>query len=164
MANPGDVATLEAIDYEAARQATLDFWSAWVSRGAQFQVPEQSVNDLFRATLWHALRLPRRHGGQQDGVQIDLPYSNFAYSQTGTPWPVNQAVYVDYMLYGLRGYQDVAVEELLAQYRNNQEFNGHVNGYANWVSNTPGMLYAVAQDYLLVSRSPGARPADCRTA
>ena len=39
-------------------------------------------------------------------VAIDLPYSNFAYGQTGTPWPVNQAVYVDYMLYGLRGYDD----------------------------------------------------------
>ncbi len=154
LVNPGDAATLEAIDYDGARKATLDFWSAWESRGAQFKVPEQSVNDLFRATLWHALRLPRRHGGQQDGVQIDLPYSNFAYSQTGTPWPVNQAVYVDYMLYGLRGYHDVAVEEMLAQYRNNQEFNGHVNGYANWVSNTPGMLYAVAQDYLLFRDRP----------
>ncbi len=149
MVNPDDAATLEAIDYDTARKTTLDFWSAWENRGAQFQVPEQSVNDLFRATLWHALRLPRRHGAQQDGVQIDLPYSNFAYSQTGTPWPVNQAVYVDYMLYGLRGFHDVAEEELIAQYRNNQEFNGHVNGYANWVSNTPGMLYAVAQDYLL---------------
>jgi len=149
MVNPGDRSTLEAIDYDAARRATLEFWSGWENRGAQFRVPEQSVNDLFRATLWHALRLPRRHGGQQEGVQIDLPYSNFAYSQTGTPWPVNQAVYVDYMLYGLRGYHDVAVEELLAEYRNNQEYNGHVNGFANWVSNTPGMLYTVAQDYML---------------
>ena len=149
MVNPGDRSKLDAIDYDAARRATLEFWTNWVSRGAQFRVPEQAVNDLFRATLWHALRLPRRHGGAQDGVQIDLPYSNFAYSQTGTPWPVNQAVYVDYMLYGLRGYHDVAVEELLAEYRNNQEYSGHVNGYANWVSNTPGMLYAVAQDFLL---------------
>ena len=149
MVNPGDRSKLDAIDYDAARRATLEFWTNWVSRGAQFRVPEQAVNDLFRATLWHALRLPRRHRGAQDGVQIDLPYSNFAYSQTGTPWPVNQAVYVDYMLYGLRGYHDVAVEELLAEYRNNQEYSGHVNGYANWVSNTPGMLYAVAQDFLL---------------
>jgi len=154
MVNPEDAARLDGIDYDTARKATLAFWSAWENRGAQFQVPEQSVNDLYRATLWHALRLPRRHGGQQDGVQIDLPYSNFAYSQTGTPWPVNQAVYVDYMLYGLRGYHDVAVEELLAQYRNNQEYNGHVNGFANWVSNTPGMLYAVAQDYLLFRDRP----------
>src|SRR5579871_59683 len=149
MASPEEVAALTAIDYDAARHSTLDFWSGWAQRGAQFRVPEPAVNELFQATLWHGLRLPRRHGSEQDGVQIDLPYSNFAYSQTGTPWPVNQAVYVDYMLYGLRGYQDVAVEELLAQYRNNQEFSGHVNGYANWVSNTPGMLYAVAQEYML---------------
>ena len=47
-------------------------------------------------------------------VKIDLPYSNFAYEQTGTPWPVNQAVYVDYMLYDLRGYHDISAEELLA--------------------------------------------------
>ena len=45
---------------------------------------------------------------------MDLPYSNFAYDQFGTPWPVNQAVYVDYMLYGLRGYPAVASEELAA--------------------------------------------------
>lgn len=141
-------AMLANLDYEAARTATLKFWSAWIERGAHFEVPEPVVNDLFRASLWHALRLPRRQeaGG---GARIDLPYSNFAYSQSGTPWPVNQAVYVDYMLYGLRGYGDVAAEELRAQYRNNQEANGHVSGYANWVVYTPGMLYATAQNYLL---------------
>ena len=82
-------------------------------------------------------------------MRIDLPYSNFAYSQDGTPWPVNQAVYVDYMLYDLRGYHAISAEEFLAQFRNNQEPDGHVSGYANWVVYTPGMLYAVAQDFLL---------------
>jgi hypothetical protein len=82
-------------------------------------------------------------------VQIDLPYSNFAYSQTGTPWPVNQAVYVDYMLYDLRGYHKLSAEELAAQFRQNQEASGHVTGFANWVVYTPGMLYAIAQNYLL---------------
>ena len=83
-------------------------------------MPEKAVNDLFRANLWHALMLPRIHS---DG-SMDLPYSDFAYSQTGTPWPINQAVYVDYMLYGLRGYGDVARQELEAIYRNNQEAAG----------------------------------------
>lgn len=141
-------AKLAALDYDAARAQTLKFWTDWLARGAQFEAPEKVVNDLFRASLWHALRLPRRHGSG-DSVRIDLPYSNFAYDQTGTPWPVNQAVYVDYMLYGLRGYNSVAAEELQAQYRNNQETNGHVSGYANWVVYTPGLLYAVAQNYLL---------------
>jgi hypothetical protein len=140
--------TLAKLDYAGARAETLKFWTGWVAKGAQFQVPEKVVNDLFRATLWHALRLPRRHGAGAD-VRIDLPYSNFAYSQNGTPWPVNQAVYVDYMLYGLRGYNDVASEELRAQYRNNQELNGHVSGYANWGVYTPAMLYATAQNYFL---------------
>jgi hypothetical protein len=144
-----DADVFAAIDYAKARDATVRFWSDYVARGAQFTVPEQTVNDLFRASLWHALRLPRRHGGTEAGVQIDLPYSNFAYSQTGTPWPVNQAVYVDYMVYALRGYHDIAAEELAAQYRNNQEANGHVSGYANWLVYTPAMLYAVAQNYLL---------------
>jgi len=144
-----ELATLKAINFAEARTATLDYWAAYVARGAQFLVPEDAVNNLFRATLWQSLRLPRRHGGTESNVVIDLPYSNSAYSQTGTPWPVNQAVYVDYMLYGLRGYADIAAEELLAQYRNNQEDNGHVNGYANWVVYTPGMLYAVAKHYLL---------------
>jgi hypothetical protein len=127
----------------------LDFWSKYVARGAEFEVPEKAVNDLFRATLWRSLRLPRRPGGEGADVRIYLPYSNFAYSQTGTPWPINQAVYVDYMIYGLRGYRGVATEELAAQYRNNQEYSGRINGYANWLAYTPGMLYAVAQNYLL---------------
>ena len=135
---------------QACEQA-LAFWSDYQARGAQFRVPEPAVNELFQANLWHALRLPRRHGGAGEDVKIDLPYSNFAYGQQGTPWPVNQAVYVDYMLYGLRGYHDIAVEELLAMYRNNQEANGHVGGYANWGVYTPGMIYAVAQNYLLSS-------------
>ena len=40
-------------------------------------------------------------------------------------------------------------EELEAQFRNNQEADGHVSGYANWLVYTPAMLYAVAQNYLL---------------
>jgi hypothetical protein len=152
---PDDEAgTLTAIDYAEARTATLKFWSAYVARGAQFRVPEPAVNELFRASLWHALRLPRRHGGAGPNVPIDLPYSNFAYGQTGTPWPVNQAVYVDYMLYDLRGYSAISSEELEAQFRNNQDADGHVSGYANWLVYTPAMLYAVAQNYLLSNDRP----------
>ncbi len=164
---PRDCPSLIKLEYEGARAATLKFWTDWLQRGAQFRVPEKVVNDLFRANLWHALRLPRRHGGSDEGVQrvagvppairgqdaldtkIDLPYSNFAYDQRGTPWPVNQAVYVDYMIYGLRGYRDVAAEELLTMYRGNQEPSGHVKGYANWGVYTPSMIYTVAQNYLL---------------
>ena len=138
-------ARLAAVDYDRARADTIRFWTGWVEKGAQFTVPEKVVNDLFRASLWHALRLPRRH----NDLHIDLPYSNFAYAQAGTPWPVNQAVYVDYMIFGLRGYGAVANEELRAQYRGNQEADGRVSGYANWLAYTPGMLYATAQNYLL---------------
>jgi hypothetical protein len=136
---------LANLNYADARAHTVQFWSSYLAQGASFEVPEPAVNQLFRANLWHALMLPRKHSNGH----IDLPYSNFAYSQTGTPWPVNQAVYVDYMLYGLRGYNKVATEELNAIYRNNQEFNGRVNGFAHWTAYTPGMMYAVAQDYLL---------------
>jgi len=144
-----DVPTLTKLDYAACREATVRFWEDWLRRGAQFTVPEKVVNDLYRANLWHALRLPRRHGGQGDDVQIDLPYSNFAYDQRGTPWPVNQAVYVDYMLYALRGYHEVAAEEMLAMYRNNQDQYGHVGGFANWGVYTPAMVYVTAKNYLL---------------
>jgi hypothetical protein len=144
-----DRVKLTAVSYLQARSQTLAFWSDYLVHGAQFRVPEPAVNELFRANLWHALRLPRRHGGAGEDVKIDLPYSNFAYGQQGTPWPVNQAVYVDYMLYDLRGYHDISTEELLAMYRNNQEASGHVGGYANWGVYTPGMIYVVAQNYLL---------------
>ena len=136
---------LTRLDYDAARSHTVKFWSDYLARGAQFEVPEEAVNDLFRANLWHALTLPRR---QADG-RIDLPYSNFAYQQTGTPWPINQAVYVDYMLYGLRGYNNIATEEIQAIYRNNQGPDGHLGGNADWFAYTPGMLYAVAENYLV---------------
>jgi hypothetical protein len=149
MAESKDRDTLLGIDYETARAATLKFWSDYVARGAQFRVPEKVVNDLFAATLWHGLRLPRRHGGEGANVKIDLPYSNFAYMQTGTPWPVNQAVYVDNMLYDFRGYPQISAEEMLAIYRNTQESSGHLNGVANWVVYTPGMLYAVSRNFLL---------------
>jgi len=144
-----DRAKLLGLDYDGCRAATVKFWSDWLARGARFSVPDPAVNELFRASLWHALRLPRRHGGQGPEVRIDLPYSNFAYDQRGTPWPINQAVYVDYMLYDLRGYHDAAAEELLAIYREKQEPSGRVGGYANWTVYTPGMIYAAAQHYLL---------------
>ena len=144
-----DVKRLSAIRYAEARGATARFWADYLARGAQFRVPEKVVNDLFKANLWHALRLPRRHGGAGENVKIDLPYSNFAYGQEGTPWPVNQAVYVDYMLYDLRGHHDISAEDLRAMYRNNQEPNGHVGGYANWGVYTPSMIYTVAKNYLL---------------
>ncbi|MEO8427150.1 MAG: hypothetical protein ABI651_08570 [Verrucomicrobiota bacterium] len=155
MASQDDRGKLLGLDYASARRTTLEFWSNYLGRGAGFQVPEKTVNDLFRANLWHALRLPRRHGGEQPGVQIDLPYSNFAYGQTGTPWPVNQAVYVDYMLYDLRGHHDLALEELLAIYHNNQQADGRVGGFANWGVYTPSMLYAVAKHCLLSTDRTG---------
>jgi len=146
---PADLKAFLALDYAASRQATLKFWSDYLARGALFSVPEEAVNTLFRANLWHALCLPRRHGGAEANVQLDLPYSNFAYDQHGTPWPVNQAIYVDYMLYDLRGYHAISAEELAAMFRNNQEPNGHVGGFADWGVYTPSMIYAVARHYLL---------------
>lgn len=142
-------AALATLDHNAARAATLKFWAEYEARGARFSVHESAVNTLFLANLWHALRLPRRHGGQESGVKIDLPYSNFAYSQTGIPWPVNQSVYADYMIYDLRGYHGIATEELSAIFRENQEPNGHIKGYANWLVYTPSTLYAVAKNFLL---------------
>ena len=91
------------------------------------------------------LPTPRRAGPDEDGPAL----LNFAYDQTGTPWPVNQSVYVDYMLYDLRGHHAISAEEHAAMYRNNQEKNGHVGGFANWGVYTPGMLYSVAQHFLL---------------
>lgn len=147
-ANSTDV--FAKLDYDQARSETRRFWTDWLTRGAQFQVPEKAVNDLFRASLWHALRLPRRHDGADGGAPtIDLPYSNFAYDQTGIPWPGVQSIYVDYMLYELRGYFSVALEELLEAFHLNQDANGHVSGFANWMMYTPAMLYASGQYYLL---------------
>ena len=48
-----------ALDYAASRMATVKFWNDYLAKGVSFHVPEDAVNTLFRANLWHALR---RHG------------------------------------------------------------------------------------------------------
>ena len=136
---------LVAMDYANARAATVKYWEGWLAQGARFEVPEKAVNDLFRANLWHALMLPRF----REPDRIDLPYSNFAYGQFNADWPINQAVYVDYMIYGMRGHFALAEEEFAAMYRSQQKSDGRVGGFAEWGVYSPGMLYSVAQNFLL---------------
>ena len=140
-----EAGALAALDYPKARVATVQYWEGWLSQGAQFEVPEKTVNDLFVANLWHALMLPRF----RDGDRIDLPYSNFAYGQFNADWPINQAVYVDYMVFGMRGYFAVATEEFAAMFRSQQKPDGRVGGYAEWGVYSPAMLYSIAQNFLL---------------
>ncbi len=144
---PGEVTALAALDYPQARVATVKYWEAWLAQGARFEVPEKTVNDLFRANLWHALMLPRF----RDPDRIDLPYSNFAYGQLNADWPINQAVYVDYMIYGLRGCFAIAEEEFAAMYRSQQKPDGRVGGYAEWGVYSPGMLYSIGKNFLLAA-------------
>jgi hypothetical protein len=147
---PSDAASeLAALDFNRARAETVQYWESWLSQGARFEVPEQAVNDLFRANLWHALMLPRHRTDEHGVARIDLPYSNFAYGQFNADWPINQAVYVDYMLYGLRGHFAVAEEEFLAMYHTQQKPDGRVGGYAEWGVYSPSMLYAIGQNFLL---------------
>ena len=80
---------------------------------------------------------------------FDLPYSNFAYGQKNADWPINQAVYVDYMLYGLRGHFQVAEAEFASMFRTQQKNDGRISGYAEWGVYSPGMLYSIGQNYLL---------------
>jgi hypothetical protein len=80
---------------------------------------------------------------------MDLPYANTAYGQQNADWPINQAVYVDYMIYGLRGYNDVAENEFAAMFKSQQQPDGKIGGFANWGVYSPGFLYAIAQNYLL---------------
>lgn len=144
-----ELSTLNAIEYDSAKNNTVKYWEEWLGTGAYFQVPEKEVNDLFRANLWHALILPRHTMGKNGGRHMDLPYANTAYGQKNADWPVNQAVYVDYMIYGLRGYEEVAQEEIAAMFTTQQQADGRIGGYANWGVYSPAHLYAIAQNYLL---------------
>jgi hypothetical protein len=145
----GDGALLEKINFAGARQSVVNYWESWISKGASFQVPEQAVNDLFRANLWHALILPRHRKDEKGVLQMDLPYANTAYGQKNAEWPVNQAVYVDYMLYGLRGYQPVADAEIIAMFNSQQQKDGRIAGFANWAVYSPAHLYTIGKNYLL---------------
>ena len=151
---PKDRAKLLALDHEAARAGTSSFGRT-MSPGGQFRVPEKIVNELFRANLWHALRLPRRNGGPEPGCRIDLPYSNFAYGQHGHALAGQPG-----RLRGLHDLRparlprDLAPRSLLAMYRNNQEPNGHVGGYANWGVYTPSHDLRRGQE-LPALRRPG---------
>lgn len=140
---------LSALDFTAAKQHTVDYWEQWLSRGAQFNVPEESINNLYRASLWHSLVLPRHTIGTDNAPHMDLPYANTAYGQKDADWPINQAVYVDYMIYGLRGYDSVAQDEMKAMFKSQQQKDGRIGGFANWGVYSPGQLYAIAQNYLL---------------
>ena len=143
------VAELGALDFAGSRAATVKYWEDWLAQGARFEVPEPAVNDLFRANLWHGLMLPRFRTGEMGEPRIDLPYSNFAYGQFNADWPINQGVYVDYMIYGLRGHFAVAEEEFAAMYHSQQKPDGRVSGYADWGVYSPSMIYSIAQNFLL---------------
>jgi YD repeat-containing protein len=140
---------LAALDFSRSRTSVVHYWENWLAQGARFIVPEVTVNDLFRANLWHALLLPRHRTDELGVARIDLPYSNFAYGQLNADWPINQAVYVDYMIYGLRGHFAVAEEEFAAMYHTQQKPDGRVGGYAEWGVYSPSMLYSIAQNFLL---------------
>lgn len=148
-----ELETLESLKYAAAKGSTMSYWESWLDKGAYFEVPEKKVNDLFRANLWHALVLPRHRIDKKGSLHIDLPYANTAYGQLNADWPVNQAVYVDYMLYGLRGYYDVAQDEFRAMFQNQQQADGRIGGFANWGVYSPSFLYSIAENYLLSRNS-----------
>lgn len=144
-----EASRLSAMDFASAQQHTINYWERWISKGAHFSVPEEAVNQLFRASLWHSLILPRHTIGSDNKPHMDLPYANTAYGQKDADWPVNQAVYVDYMIYGLRGYDTVAQDEMLAMFKSQQQPDGRIGGFANWGVYSPGQLYTIAQNYLL---------------
>jgi hypothetical protein len=143
------VLRLKAIDFSDAKSRVTSYWQTWLDQGAQFEVPENEVNELFRANLWHALILPRHTIDKHGEPHMDLPYANTAYGQENADWPINQAVYVDYMIYGLRGYEEVAQNEIASMFRTQQQPDGRIGGFANWGVYSPGQLYAIAQNYLL---------------
>lgn len=146
---PSQISRLGSLDFSTAKQNVVAYWEKWLAQGAQFHVPEESVNELVRANLWHALILPRHTFGANGKSHMDLPYANTAYGQTNSDWPVNQAVYVDYMIYGLRGYESVAEDEFLAMFNSQQQPDGRIGGFANWGVYSPAQLYAISQNFLL---------------
>lgn len=146
---PAEITRLSQLDFVSSEKKTTNYWEQWIKKGSQFEVPETAVNELFRANIWHALTLPR-HTLDIDGKDhMDLPYANTAYGQRNADWPVNQAVYVDYMIYGLRGYDEVARDEYAAMFKSQQQPDGRIGGFANWGVYSPGQLYAIAQNFLL---------------
>ncbi|MBX3258018.1 MAG: hypothetical protein KF862_28055 [Chitinophagaceae bacterium] len=146
---PAELTRLGNLQYAVERKKTVDYWEGWLAKGASFHVPEQAVNELYRANLWHALILPR-HTLDIDGKDhMDLPYANTAYGQRNADWPINQSVYVDYMIYGLRGYDKTAQDEYAAMFKSQQQKDGRIGGFANWGVYSPGQLYAIAQNFLL---------------
>ncbi|HKI87971.1 MAG TPA: hypothetical protein VKA38_03015 [Draconibacterium sp.] len=146
--NNSQLIKLNDLEFSSAKNNVIKYWEKWLEKGARFHVPEEAVNQLFRANLWHALVLPR-HTIKNSENHMDIPYSNIAYGQQNADWPINQTVYVDYMIYGLRGYNQVAENELAAMFKSQQLPDGQIGGFANWGVYSPGFLYAVAQNYLL---------------
>ena len=146
---PAAASKIVDLDFSSARESVISYWQNWINQGAYFEVPEPEVNALFKASLWHALILPRHKTDENGILRMDLPYANTAYGQENAGWPVNQAVYVDYMIYGLRGYEKVAGNELASIFHSQQQADGRIAGFANWGVYSPAQLYTIAQNYLL---------------
>jgi len=144
-----ELSKLLTIDFKKAKEQIQNYWESWQAKGAQFKVPEDKVNQLYRANLWHALGLPRYTTDSNGNPHMDLPYANTAYGQKNADWPVNQAVYVDYMIYGLRSYDSVADDEIRAMFHSQQQPDGMIGGFANWGVYSPAHLYAIAENYQL---------------
>ncbi|WP_153799011.1 hypothetical protein [Foetidibacter luteolus] len=142
-------ASMGQVNEVTARREVIRYWQQWENKGALFQVPEKNVNTLWRANLWHALALPRHEPLPDSVAHMDLPYANTAYGQRDADWPINQAVYVDYLLYGLRGYDSTAQQEYKAMFASQQQPDGRIGGFANWGVYSPGQLFAIANHYLL---------------
>ncbi len=52
---PGELAALQSISYVPTEEAVVAFWKERVGRGMTYEVPEQFLNEFFKASLWHAL-------------------------------------------------------------------------------------------------------------
>ena len=80
-----DRARLLAIDAATARAETIKFWSDYLARGMQIEVPESAVNDLFRANLWHALRCHGVMAARDPGCRSTCPIPISPISRKARP-------------------------------------------------------------------------------
>lgn len=51
----GELAALKAKNYDDCHDEVVNYWNAWLGRGAQYEVPEPELNNFYKANLWHVI-------------------------------------------------------------------------------------------------------------
>lgn len=75
-----ELAGLKSKNYDDCHDEVTGYWNAWLDRGAQYEVPEPVLNNLYKANLWHVIASTDKdpETGLYHQGAATVRYANFA--------------------------------------------------------------------------------------